>query len=131
MPVSSYNTNPALNTSISGNDISEGAAAAAFNNALRQIMADIKTWSDAFSVTYPIVIAQGGTGQTTATAAFTALAASGGTIGGHTTINAELQKASAGAYPYFASSAVLYSRFFMQAIGASPCTEIGDIVFEW
>jgi hypothetical protein len=98
MPVSSYSTNPALNTSVGGSDISEGAAAAGFNNALRQIMADIKAWSDAFSVVYPISIAQGGTGQTTALAAFNAIAASGGTVGG------VLSRTSYGQFVHFAQS---------------------------
>lgn len=38
----------------------------------------------------PVSIANGGTGQTSATAAFNSLAASGGTIGGNTTVNGTL-----------------------------------------
>ena len=75
MPVSSYNITPALNTTISGIDISEGSPAAGYNDALRQIMADIRAWTDAYAVTYPISIANGGTG---ATSAATGLAALGG-----------------------------------------------------
>lgn len=71
--ISNYNTNPALNTSINGIDIAELAAAAGYNNALRQIMADIATWVATQGVTYPIAINKGGTGQTTAVAALTAL----------------------------------------------------------
>lgn len=73
MGVSSYSTNPALNTAINGIDISENCSAAGFNDALRQIMADIASWTQTNGVTYPITIADGGTGQTTATNAITAL----------------------------------------------------------
>lgn len=75
MPVGSYNTNPALNTSINGIDISEGSAAAGYNDALRQIMADIASWVATQAISTPVSIGQGGTGQTTAP---TALAALGG-----------------------------------------------------
>lgn len=73
MAVGDYNTNPALNTAISGIDISEGSAASGYNNALRQIMADIATWTAAYAITYPIAIDKGGTGQITAAAALAAL----------------------------------------------------------
>jgi hypothetical protein len=75
MTVASYSTNPALNTSISGIDISEGSAAAGYNDALRQMMADIRAWTDTYAVSYPISVANGGTGSTTAPAALTALGA--------------------------------------------------------
>jgi hypothetical protein len=42
--VGTYNTNPALNNLINGIDIGEGSDAAGYNDALRQIMADIATW---------------------------------------------------------------------------------------
>ena len=71
--VSNYNTNPALNTAINGTDISENCAAAGYNDALRQIMADIATWTAAQGVSFPISIANGGTASTTAAAALAAL----------------------------------------------------------
>lgn len=71
--VASYNTNPALNTTINGTDISENCSPAGYNDALRQIMADIATWTVAYAVTYPIAINLGGTGQTTAAGALSAL----------------------------------------------------------
>ena len=71
--VSNYKTNPAFNTSINGTDISENAAAAGYNDALRQIMADIATWTTAYAVTYPIAINKGGTGAATAPLALAAL----------------------------------------------------------
>lgn len=73
MSVADYSTNPALNTQIAGIDIGEGSAAAGYNNALRQIMADIRAWTDAYAVTYPIEIDKGGTGEITAPAALAAL----------------------------------------------------------
>lgn len=73
--VANYNSNPSLNVSINGIDIAELSAAAGYNDALRQIMADIAVWTAASGVTYPITIVQGGSGQTTAAAA---LAAFGG-----------------------------------------------------
>lgn len=72
-PVADYSTNPALNTAISGIDIAENSAAAGYNNALRQIMADIRAWTDAYAVAYPIAINKGGTGDITAAAALAAL----------------------------------------------------------
>lgn len=71
--VADYNTNPALNTMLNGTDIAELCAAAGFNNALRQIMADIKTWINTQAITLPVSIANGGTGQTAAPAGLAAL----------------------------------------------------------
>jgi hypothetical protein len=67
--VTDYNTNPALNSAINGVDIAENSAAAGFNDALRQMMADIKAWTVAYGVTVPVPIASGGTAATTAAAA--------------------------------------------------------------
>jgi hypothetical protein len=44
--VANYDTNPALNVSINGIDIAELGSAAGYNDALRQIMADIKAWTE-------------------------------------------------------------------------------------
>jgi hypothetical protein len=41
MPIGSYNTNPASNTSISGINLAEGCNASGINDAIRQLMADI------------------------------------------------------------------------------------------
>lgn len=71
--VANYYTNPSLNVSINGIDIAELCSAAGYNDALRQIMADIAVWTAASGVTYPISIANGGTGQITAAAALAAL----------------------------------------------------------
>lgn len=42
MPVKDYNTDPDLNTQISGINIAEGCPPSGINNAIRQIMADMK-----------------------------------------------------------------------------------------
>jgi hypothetical protein len=123
--ISNYNTNPALNTAINGTDISEGSAAAGYNDALRQIMADIKTWTNTYAVTYPIAINKGGTGQTTAGAAFNAIAASGGTMG------ANLVFTGKGVHLYHNASTMDGGKVFFQAAGADPMSNKGDIVFEW
>ena len=47
MPVSDYNTDPDLNTTISGINIAEGCAPSGINDAIRQLMADVKEESEA------------------------------------------------------------------------------------
>lgn len=47
MAVADYSNTPASNTSVSGINIAEGCAPSGINNALRQIMADIKDFYDA------------------------------------------------------------------------------------
>jgi hypothetical protein len=134
MSVSDYNSNPALNTSIAGIDISEGCSAAGYNNALRQFMADIRVWTDAYAVTYPISIANGGTNAVTAAAALAnlgAFASAGGTIGGDSSINGKLARVGYGVHPHFASTSMTGGRIFVQASGSDPTSNPGDIVFEW
>ena len=43
MSVSNYNTDPDLNTTISGINIAEGCPPSGINNAIRQLMADVKS----------------------------------------------------------------------------------------
>jgi hypothetical protein len=47
MPVSDYSTTPSLNSTISGTNIAEGCPPANINNAIRQIMADVKSFAEA------------------------------------------------------------------------------------
>ena len=47
MAVKDYNTDPDLNTSISGINIAEGCPPSGINNAIRQLMADVKTEQNA------------------------------------------------------------------------------------
>ena len=46
MAVSDYNTNPDLNTAIAGINIAEGCPPSGINNAIRQLMADVKAEHD-------------------------------------------------------------------------------------
>lgn len=50
--VADYNINPNVNVTINGINIAEGCPAAGYNNALRQIMADIKGWTVSSTPTY-------------------------------------------------------------------------------
>jgi hypothetical protein len=78
MGVETYSTDPAENTSISGIDIAENCDAANLNDALRQIMADLKTFYNTYvGISLPLAIASGGTGATDATDALSNLGALG------------------------------------------------------
>ena len=46
MSVSDYRTNPDENTSISGINIAEGCLPSGINNAIRQLMADVKAYAN-------------------------------------------------------------------------------------
>jgi hypothetical protein len=76
MPLPSYYySTPSLNVSLNGIPIGPGMARADVDDALQQLMADMKAWTDEQGVTFPIAIAQGGTGETTAWEALGALGA--------------------------------------------------------
>lgn len=61
MAVSDYSTNPALNVTINGIDISEGCSPANINNALRQMMADTKGLLNDIPVASSFMPISGGT----------------------------------------------------------------------
>jgi len=73
--ISEWSSTPANNTDIDSINIAEGCAPSGINDAIREMMSQVK---DLYSGTTgdAISIAGGGTGQTTATAAFNALAPS-------------------------------------------------------
>lgn len=123
--ITDYDLNPDLNTDINGHYIGEGSDASDYDDALRQMMADIKAWTAAYAVSYPISLANGGTGQTTAGPAFNAIAAAGGSVGG------AIKRTGFGAYPHYASTSMTNPRIFIQALGADPMSNPGDIVFEY
>jgi hypothetical protein len=50
MAISSYSTTPGSNTTISGINVAEGTAPANINDAIRQMMADIKVWYNAMDI---------------------------------------------------------------------------------
>ncbi len=126
MAIASYSTTPALNVSINGLNIAEGMARGDINNAFRELMADIKTWTNSYSpVSTPVSIANGGTGAITASAALTALAASGGTIGGN------LTRSGKGVHPYWGSTSATGGQMYLQAVGSDPTVNPYDVVFEY
>lgn len=72
-----------------------------------------------------LALADGGTGASTADAAFNNIAASGGTVGG------AIVRSTKGAYPCHNSTSVTDPKIYMQAAGADPTANPGDIVYEW
>lgn len=70
--ISEFDVNPDNNTDINNINIAEGCAPSGINNAIRQLMSDLKDWQAGTSGdTLPV--AAGGTGSTTASGARTAL----------------------------------------------------------
>jgi hypothetical protein len=70
--ISEFDINPANNTDINNINIAEGCAPSGINNAIRQLMSDLKDWQ-AGSSGDTLPVAAGGTGSTTASGARTAL----------------------------------------------------------
>lgn len=60
MAVTDYSTTPGSNTTISGINVAEGCAPANINNAIRQMMADIRVMYDGLPVVTGKVDAAGG-----------------------------------------------------------------------
>ena len=76
--ISEFDVNPDNNTDINSINIAEGCAPSGINNAIRQLMSNLKSWqSGASGDTLPV--ASGGTGATSASAARTALGLAIGT----------------------------------------------------
>lgn len=111
MSFGSYSTTPASNISCNGINVAEGCPAANVNNAIRQLMADGKTL------------------DTTVAAIDLTLymAKTGGAFTGSIT------RASAGAYPYWASSSLTGGAMYVQAsttpLPSSPAE--GTIVYQY
>lgn len=110
MAVTDWSTTPASNTTISGIDISEGCPPAGLNNAVRQMMADVKS----FSLTVP--------------SASTYMPVTAGTFSGTQPVYT-----GRGAYLHHNSSSFASARIFMQASGGStPAGMVsGDILLEY
>lgn len=73
-------------------------------------------------------IANGGTGASTASAAAAALGVlelTGGTVTGN------IVRSTKGVHPYFNDAAMGSGKLFVQALGADPTSNPGDIVFEY
>lgn len=76
--ISEYDVNPDNNTDINSINIAEGCAPSGINNAIRQLMSDLKDFQ-AGSSGDTLPVTAGGTGATTASAARTALGLAIGT----------------------------------------------------
>lgn len=73
-------------------------------------------------------VANGGTGSTTAPNALTALGAlplAGGTMTGN------IVRSTKGVHPYYNSASMTGGQIYVQASGADPTTNPGDVVFEY
>ena len=70
--ISEWSPTPANNTDIDGINIAEGCAPSGINDAIREMMSQIKDWQAGTSGD-TLAIAAGGTGAGTASAALTAL----------------------------------------------------------
>jgi hypothetical protein len=70
--ISEFDINPANNTDINNINIAEGCAPSGINNAIRQLMSDLKDWQ-AGSSGDTLPVTAGGTGSTTASGARTTL----------------------------------------------------------
>jgi hypothetical protein len=73
--ISEYSATPANNTDINNIDIAEGCSPSGINNAIRELMSDLKDWQTGSETGQALAIASGGTGAETATNARTNLSA--------------------------------------------------------
>lgn len=110
MAFSDYSSTPAANVSIAGIDIDEGCSPGTINNAIRQIMADARTFSD------------------NAPSASTFMPKEAGAFAGTQPIYT-----GRGAYAHHNNSAFTSCRIFMQASGGSTPVGMvaGDILLEY
>jgi hypothetical protein len=73
--ISDYSATPANNTDINNIDIAEGCSPSGINNAIRELMADLKDWQAGSESGQALAVVSGGTGAETATDARTNLSA--------------------------------------------------------
>jgi hypothetical protein len=73
--ISEYSVTPANNTDINNIDIAEGCSPSGINNAIRELMSDLKDWQTGAETGQALAVASGGTGGETATNARTNLSA--------------------------------------------------------
>lgn len=110
MAVSDYSTTPASNTSVSGINIAENCLPGNLNNAMRQIMADVRVMYDNLPSTA------------------TLMTKAGGTFSGTQPIYT-----GRGAYLHHNSSAFASGRVFVQAAGGATPSGMasGDLLLEY
>lgn len=110
MAVSDYSTTPASNITISGINIAEGCSPAGMNNAIRQMMADVRVFYDGVP------------------SASTYMPKAAGTFSGTQPVYS-----GRGAYAHHNNPAYTSARIFVQASGgATPSGMIaGDILLEY
>jgi hypothetical protein len=110
MAVGDYSNTAGNNTAIAGINIGEGCSPANLNNAIRQMMADIKTFSDSVPSTATLMPKAAGTFSGT-----------------------QPKYDGRGAYLHHNNAAFTSGRVFMQATGGStPAGMIaGDILLEY
>jgi hypothetical protein len=73
-------------------------------------------------------IANGGTGASTAAAA---LANLGGVAKAGDTVTGNIVRSTKGVHPYFNAAAMTGGQIYVQALGADPTANPGDMVFEY
>jgi hypothetical protein len=73
--ISEYSVTPANNTDINNIDIAEGCSPSGINNAIRELMSDLKDWQTGVEAGQALAVASGGTGAENATNARTNLSA--------------------------------------------------------
>lgn len=73
--ISDYSATPANNTDINNIDIAEGCSPSGINNAIRELMADLKDWQAGSESGQALAVVSGGTGAENATDARTNLSA--------------------------------------------------------
>lgn len=73
--IGEYSATPANNTDIANIDINEGCSPSGINNAIRELMADLKDWQAGNDSGQALAVVSGGTGSETAAGARTNLGA--------------------------------------------------------
>tara|TARA_R110002074_G_scaffold262994_1_gene435109 strand:- start:16454 stop:16816 length:363 start_codon:yes stop_codon:yes gene_type:complete len=120
MAFSSWSTTNSGNATVGGINIAEGCPAGNTNNAIREVMAELRVAIDPF--TAPLLAATNGAEARNAIAA---LSTGGGPITG------DVYRSGAGALPYWANVFPTSRLFLSAASGGDPSGVAGDIWFNY